>query len=57
MKADLLTRLRELRPDARRLHTWNASENDHMLSINVALGFEVRTVVAAWQKKLTPIHT
>ncbi|WP_051197093.1 hypothetical protein [Jonesia quinghaiensis] len=52
MKADMLSRLQEIRPQARRLHTWNASENDYMLSINIALGFELHTVEAAWQKKI-----
>jgi GNAT superfamily N-acetyltransferase len=28
-----------LRPEARRIYTWNNEENPHMLAINVALGF------------------
>jgi len=39
------------RPATRRIHTWNAQENGHMLAINVALGFRPAGVWAAWQKK------
>lgn len=52
VKSDLLRRLREVRPDARRIHTWNAEENGYMLGINVALGFRPRGVAGEWQKKL-----
>ncbi len=38
------------RPGERRIHTWNAQENDHMLAINVALGFRQEGVAAAWQR-------
>ena len=41
------------RPQARRVHTWNAEENSFMLAINVALGFEPRGVIASWQKHLS----
>lgn len=40
-------------PEIRRIHTWNAEENQHMLAINVALGFEPTGVVGLWQKKLS----
>jgi len=40
------------RPGERRINTWNAQENEHMLAINVALGFEPVGVAAVWQKKL-----
>ncbi|EYR62652.1 GNAT family acetyltransferase [Actinotalea ferrariae CF5-4] len=52
MKAGLLERLRELRPEARRVHTWNAEENAFMLGINVALGFRPAGVAGVWQKRL-----
>lgn len=52
VKTDLLRRLRDVRPDARRVHTWNAEENGYMLGINVALGFRPRGVAGEWQKKL-----
>ena len=40
-------------PGIRRVHTWNAEENAHMLAINVALGFQATGVVGMWQKKLS----
>jgi GNAT superfamily N-acetyltransferase len=36
---------------ARRIHTWNAEENAHMLAINVALGFRAVGVTGMWQKQ------
>ncbi len=42
------------RPTTRRIHTWNAQENDRMLAINVALGFRPAGVWAAWQRRTTP---
>jgi len=48
-----LEQLAALRPGARRLHTWNAEENAHMLAINIALGFEPAGVYGMWQKSLT----
>ncbi|MCM0641064.1 GNAT family N-acetyltransferase [Cellulomonas wangsupingiae] len=38
------------RPGVRRIHTWNAQENAHMLAINVALGFRQAGVSVAWQR-------
>lgn len=52
VKTALLQQLAEVRPGARRVHTWNAEENAHMLGINVALGFEPRGVAGQWQKRL-----
>ena len=52
MKAQNLVALRTLRPELERLHTWNAEENRHMLSINEALGFAPTGVVALWQKRV-----
>lgn len=52
VKTELLRRLAIARPDARRVHTWNAEENAHMLGINVALGFRPTGVCGMWQKKL-----
>lgn len=52
LKTDLLRRLREVRPTARRVHTWNAEENAFMLGINVALGFRPAGVAGEWQKRL-----
>ncbi|GAA4622148.1 GNAT family N-acetyltransferase [Cellulomonas oligotrophica] len=39
-----------MRPDALRIHTWNAQENAHMLAINVAMGFRPSGVSAVWQR-------
>ncbi|HET7723349.1 MAG TPA: GNAT family N-acetyltransferase [Propionibacteriaceae bacterium] len=38
------------RPTSRRVHTWNADENDHMLTINARLGYRRANIAAAWQK-------
>ena len=40
------------RPGSRRVHTWNADENDHMLAINTRLGYHRESIGAAWQKVL-----
>lgn len=54
IKARNLQRLSEAWPQGRRLYTWNASENSHMLNINIALGFVPAGYEAAWQKRLHP---
>jgi len=40
------------RPSSRRVHTWNADENDYMLAINTRLGYHRESIGAAWQKVL-----
>lgn len=50
VKSELVLRLGALAPQARRLRTWNAEENTHMLAINTALGFRPRGVHGMWQK-------
>jgi GNAT superfamily N-acetyltransferase len=40
------------RPNSRRVHTWNADENDYMLAINTRLGYRRQNIGAAWQKVL-----
>jgi len=50
LKLANLVRLGELAPERTDVYTWNADENEHMLAINVALGFEVRGLSAEWQK-------
>ncbi len=52
VKAANLQRLAEVRPGARRVHTWNAEENSYMLRINVALGFRPAGVGAIWAKSV-----
>ncbi|MFK0001971.1 GNAT family N-acetyltransferase [Paenarthrobacter sp. NPDC090522] len=39
-------------PDATWVMTWNASENRHMLAINIALGFKPSGLEGEWQKRL-----
>ena len=39
-------------PDATSVMTWNASENRHMLAINIALGFKPSGFEGEWQKRL-----
>ena len=51
-KIAVLDALADVRPDAERIHTWNAQENAHMLAINVALGFRQASVDAEWQRPL-----
>lgn len=53
LKAANLQRLAEQRTSSQRVHTWNAEENDYMLSINVALGFAPAGGGAAWQLTLS----
>jgi len=51
-KVAVLDALTDVRPQAQRIHTWNAQENAHMLAINVALGFRQASVDAEWQRSL-----
>lgn len=44
--------LRRYRPLLRRVHTWNAAENSHMIAINEALGYRLVSTWAAYEKKL-----
>ncbi|GEL94108.1 GNAT family N-acetyltransferase [Cellulomonas composti] len=52
VKAVNLQRLAADLPDVRRVSTWNAEENDHMLAINVALGFRPAGCCGSWQLKV-----
>lgn len=52
VKVANLDQLRQSHPQLRRIHTWNAGENQWMLAINVALGFRPASLEGAWQKKL-----
>ena len=51
VKAANLRLLLAHNPDAARLHTWNAGENEHMLAINTEMGFVPRSVEGAWEKR------
>jgi len=52
IKVANLRQLARVRPDVRRVHTGNASENAHMLAINDALGFRPEGAEATLRKLL-----
>ncbi len=52
VKTEQLRTLPALRPELRRLHTWNAAENRHMLGINEAVGFTITGSSGEWQRPL-----
>ncbi|KIA72049.1 N-acyltransferase [Arthrobacter sp. MWB30] len=52
VKTGNLRRAQELWPDATSVMTWNAVENQHMLAINIALGFKPSGFEGEWQKRL-----
>lgn len=52
VKAANLGRAQARWPSVRSVLTWNASENQHMLSINIALGFRPAGYEGEWQKRL-----
>jgi GNAT superfamily N-acetyltransferase len=39
-------------PAARRVNTWNAAENAHMIAVNEEIGFEVAAISTSWLKSL-----
>ena len=50
MKLANLVRLGEVAPERTTIYTWNADENEHMLAINIALGFEPHGMSAEFQR-------
>ncbi len=52
VKAANVRHLMASNPDALRIHTWNADENQWMLAINDALGFTPIGLEGIWQKRL-----
>ena len=50
MKLANLVALADADPSRNRIYTWNADENEHMLAINVALGFRPFALESTWQK-------
>jgi GNAT superfamily N-acetyltransferase len=44
--------LQERHPAVRRINTWNAAENEHMIAVNDAMGFEVLAHSVSWRKQL-----
>lgn len=49
IKAANLRQLAGRRPGVRRIHTWNADENEWMLAINRQLGFRPTSTLGCWQ--------
>jgi len=45
-----LVRLADAAPERSVVYTWNADENDHMLAINIELGFRRCGLEAIWQR-------
>ena len=54
LKARNLLAMSEARPDARRVHTWNAVVNGPMQDINRAFGFRVVEQLHEFQKIVGP---
>lgn len=52
LKRSNLNQLADSWPDAERVHTWNAAENDHMWAINQQLGYRTENIDSAWLKEL-----
>ena len=50
MKLANLVALADHDPARNRIYTWNADENEHMLAINVALGFRPFALESTWQR-------
>ena len=42
----------ERHPEVRRINTWNAADNEHMIAVNDAIGFEVTASSRYWHKTL-----
>ncbi|WP_394939571.1 GNAT family N-acetyltransferase [Psychromicrobium sp. YIM B11713] len=53
IKAANLQRIQQELPQLRKAITWNAAENDHMLDINIELGFTPAGYDGEWQKSPT----
>lgn len=49
LKSSMLQDLRHSHPLLRRLETWNAAENEHMLAINNRLGYTATTTETDWE--------
>ena len=48
-----LVRLGEVAPERTTVYTWNADENEHMLAINIALGFDAARHVGGVPARLS----
>lgn len=51
VKAANLLQLLETHPERKRVTTWNAEENRHMLDVNEQLGFAAAGFEGAWQRR------
>jgi GNAT superfamily N-acetyltransferase len=49
LKVAMLEWLPELRQDVRRVQTWNSESNEHMVGINVQLGFQITARFRSWE--------
>ncbi|CAM3435498.1 GNAT family N-acetyltransferase [Stackebrandtia soli] len=52
LKIENHRQLLRYRPQVRHVHTWNAAVNDHMISINEAIGYRAVDAWTAYEKKL-----
>ena len=52
LKADLCRWLLDAEPQLRTLDTWNAESNDHMISVNERLGYEVLGRALEFQRRI-----
>jgi GNAT superfamily N-acetyltransferase len=52
LKTDMVRWLAEVQPQVETVDTWNAESNDHMISVNKALGYEVMSRAFAYQRSL-----
>ena len=57
LKASVVERLRELRPDVRYLDTGNTGSKAAMLAINEQMGFSTYRTFACWQADVAAIRT
>lgn len=57
LKLANVEQLQRLAPQVRRVHTWNAAENQHMLAVNTALGYRLSSLWGAWQYQQTRAET
>jgi GNAT superfamily N-acetyltransferase len=57
IKADMLCRLRAERPDLTEVITGNAASNEHMLRINIRLGFRPHRAIDEWQAEIGELVT
>ncbi|HEY8456578.1 MAG TPA: GNAT family N-acetyltransferase [Actinopolymorphaceae bacterium] len=52
LKAEMVAWLQEAEPDVRRIDTWNAESNAHMIAVNEQLGYRIWARYYGWQRRL-----